>query len=299
MSSQKRRSRWQKRPTRGPLNLQERDLDILESVYRFRALSTRHLQLLHFSARNYTGTQRRVDVLFDHHLLERKFLPRQAGEGRSPTLHILDRAGAELLKTYRRQDVKWYTSYKDVSERFLAHTYGLSQIMAWAIYHSRQLQGLEVLEWQSEREVKADYDYTTITTGSKNQREEKKAIVPDSYCLVKANRAFRFFIELDRAQETTDTYGQKIQSYLAYHQSRAFEQRYGGRSLRVLTVIDSPFGDGSRRLAELKAVAEKAGGRNRYWFAQLPDLKHDSFWTAPVWQIASQSGRHSLFEGIE
>jgi hypothetical protein len=295
MSSQKRRSRWEKRPTSGPLNLQERDLDILESVYRFRALSTRHIQLLHFSEKNYTGTQRRLDILFDYSLLERRFLPRKTGEGRSPTLHILDRAGADTLKQNRQLDVKWYYSYKDVSDQFLAHTYGISQVMAYATYHSRQLANLEIVEWLSEREVKADYDYTTITTKGKTKRQEKRAIVPDSYCLVKHNRLFRFFIELDRAQETTDTFTQKIQAYMEYHQSRAFEKRYGGRSLRVLTVIDSPFGNGSKRLAELKAAAEKIGAQNRYWFCQLTDLTHDGFWTAPIWQIASQVGNHPLF----
>jgi len=294
MSSQKRRSRWQKRPTRGPLNLQDRDLDILESVYRFRALSTRHVQLLHFSAKNYTGTQRRLDVLFDYHMLERKFLPRKTGEGRSPTLHTLDKAGAEALKLNRQLDVKWYASYKDVSDRFLAHTFGLSQIMAYATYHSRQLEDLEILEWLAEREVKADYDHTTITIG-KNKRRVKRAVMPDSYCLVKHGRQFRFFIELDRAQEVTDTFAQKIQAYMEYHRSRAFEKRYGGRSLRVLTVIDSPFGDGSKRITELKAVAEKVGAKNRYWFTQLADLSHDNFWTAPIWQIASQAGTHPLF----
>jgi len=37
--------------------------------------------------------QRRLERLYDHGYLERKFLPVVIGEGRSPTLYIVDRKG--------------------------------------------------------------------------------------------------------------------------------------------------------------------------------------------------------------
>lgn len=290
----KRKPRWKRRDTGTPPNLQPRDIDIVESVYKYRALSTRQIQLLHFSERNRSGTQRRLDVLFDHHYLDRRFLPVPMGTGSSPTLYILDQAGRNLLKNYRQLEVKWYPTTKQVTDLFLWHTYGISQVMTFATHSARLMPDLELVSWLSEREVKAEKD--TVEVPQDGKQPLKLPIVPDSIFEVIRGNKFRFFLELDRAEEDLKRFAKKVVALIQYHQSGAYEERYGGRSLRILTVVDSRYGDSSVRLNNLKRVTEDAGGKSRFLFARLSDLSQDEFWTEPVWHVAGQSGQHPLFQ---
>ncbi|MCA9910134.1 MAG: replication-relaxation family protein, partial [Anaerolineae bacterium] len=79
------------------MRLTDRDKDIIEAVYRYRILRQDQIQRLFFGTA--AAAQRVLVRLYDHTFLERKFLP--VYEGRSPTLYVLDKRGAELLRAER------------------------------------------------------------------------------------------------------------------------------------------------------------------------------------------------------
>src|SRR5687768_11770657 len=96
---QKKRRRDKRHENPSPMRLQERDIDLIEAVHYHRVLKQEHLQALFFGSK--ATAQARLEKLYDHGFLERKFLPVAVGSGRSPTLYILDRRGAELLRAER------------------------------------------------------------------------------------------------------------------------------------------------------------------------------------------------------
>jgi hypothetical protein len=83
----------------------------------------------------------------------------------------------------------------------------------------------------------------------------------------------------------------KVRAYMAYYRSGQYHARYGTRSLRVLTVTTS-----QKRLANLKASTEQAGGGPMFWFTTFDRVNTENILSAPIWQVAGDKGNHSLIE---
>lgn len=287
----KKRKRYQRREAPATLRLQERDIDIVEAVHLHRVLKQEQIQLLFFGPGNKSGAQRRLEKLYDHGYLERKFMPVSIGEGRSPTLYVLDRKGVELLRAERGFDeLTWYSTSKELKSDFLAHALAINDVMVAVTQACREC-GYTLETWRGESQIKADYDRATITLDS--GRKTSVAVVPDSYFTIVANdRRHHFFLELDRGRMTVKRFKTKIAAYVAYHKGGDYQRRYGARGLRVLTVIDGGVG----RMANLKAAAEDAYGAKRYWFALLSQLSAATVISRPIWHVATQEKSLALIE---
>ena len=297
MTQQKRRRRDVRQKPSQPLYLQERDIEVVQACYKHRALTTQQIQGLFFGEKNKTLARDRLEKLYDHGYLDRAFMPVKMGAGRSPTFYIVDRAGYELLRRERDPELKWYSSSKEVSDDFLEHTFAINQVMV-AVMLGAAAAGFWVEEWWSEREVKADYDRVEVKSGK--DRRQSIPIVPDAYFVIVAgNRRFHFFLELDRATMALKRFKQKVEGYIAYYQSGRYTERFGTKSLRILTVVESKTAIGAKRIENIKQVAEAAGGQKRFWFAQLKDISPAQALTAPIWYKGSEGGRFSLFDMAE
>jgi hypothetical protein len=277
----KRRRRDQRRDHPPPMRLQRRDIHVVEAVYQCRILRQDQIQALFFSSKS--TAQYRLERLYDHEFLDRRFLPVAAeGGGRSPTLYVLDKRGAELLRRERGYDeLKWSATQNDFKTDFLEHTLAINAVRISVMLACRSL-GYTLLEWRSESDLKADYDRVRVRDGS--GKEKQVAVLPDSYFAIGVGqRKYPFVLELDRGTMTLKRFQQKIQAYLAYHQTGGYERRFGSKSIRVLTVTLS-----ERRLANLKHVSEEAGASRWFWFARLSELTPQSIFSLSVWQVAGE-----------
>lgn len=277
--TRRRRDQRLDKPRR--MRLQERDIDIVEAVHRHRVLRQGQIQRLFFGPRNKSGTQRRLELLYDHRYLERVFLPMLPGEGGSPTLYVLDKAGADLLRLTRGYDeIPWQGGSKAVKADFLAHTVATNEFMV-SMSVACQAQGVELESWQTERELKRDYDYVSVTTPT--GRRQRLAVVPDSYfTLVADGRRYPFFLEMDMGTMTLARYKSKVQAYMVYRR-RGYEARFGRTSLRVLSVTP-----GQRRLENLKRAAEEVRAPDWFWFGLLSDVGAARILSETVWQVAGR-----------
>jgi hypothetical protein len=218
--------------------------------------------------------QYRLEKLYDHACLERVFLPVMLGEGRSPTLYILDRRGGELLKAERGYDVVWHQSSKELSTIFLHHSLAMNDVMVAVSAACRNL-GYELERWITESEIKADYDRVSVKTAS--GKLQQVAVLPDSFFAVIARgRRYPFCLELDRGTMQVDRFKDKIRAYRTYHQSGKYEARFKVKSIRVLTVISTKSQAGERRLKSLKQATEEVGGEDWFWFATLTQVKPET-----------------------
>jgi DNA-binding MarR family transcriptional regulator len=267
------------------MRLTERDRAIIEAVHLYRVLRQDQIQTLFFGTKS--AAQRALARLYDHGFLERKFTP--VLYGRSPTLYVLDKRGAELLRAERGyEDLVWYPSSKDLKTDFLEHTTAINDFRI-SIVVAAYRQGLELITWASETQMKADYARVAISGA-----QRPVSLVPDSYFVINTplGRA-HFFLELDRGTETLERFKQKAKAYVAYHASGGYEKRYGTKSLRVLCVVNS-----EGRLANLanavKQVTDVVGGRRRFWFALASSITPETALTASIWYIAGEQQPRAL-----
>jgi hypothetical protein len=268
------------------MKLISRDISIIHTVYQYRVL--RQNQLERLFGRSRSVMQRVLLRLYQHKFLDRRFLPVYAGS--SPTLYVLDKRGAEVLRThFGMDDLTWYSSSKDLKTEFLEHTTAINDFRI-AITVAAQAAGYELCKWVSESELKASYDRVSIRTQS--NKMQAVSLIPDSYFVLRTPIGFaHFFLEVDRGTETLGIFKSKILAYMAYHQSGAYERRYQSKSMRVLTLAT-----GAKRLENLKAAAEAVGGKHRYWFAHLDEIASESVLGQPVWYVAGEGQQRTLID---
>jgi hypothetical protein len=282
---QKRR-RDQRHPNPKPMRLTDRDKQIVHAVHTYRVLRQDQLELLF--ERSSSVMQRIMVRLYDHGFLERKFL-RILGWN-SPTLYVLDRKGAELLRTeYGLDDLVWYGSSKDLKMDFLEHTTAINDFRI-AVTKAAQLAGYDLLKWVSEGELKGKYDRVVIRSDS--GKAQSVSLIPDGYFVLKVSQGYaHFFLELDRGTETTGRFKTKVLAYTTYYQSGVYERRYGSKSMRVVTVTS-----GSKRLESLKKATEEAGGKRRFWFAIGKSITIETVLHHPLWHVAGEPQPTALIE---
>lgn len=294
--NQPKRKRHVRRESPPEMVLQQRDIDVIEAVYRFRVLSQAQITALLFGSS--ATAQYRLEKLYDHHFLERKFLPVSLGEGRSPTLYILDRRGVETLRTERGYDeIKWFGTSKRLSADFLSHSIAVNDVMVLVTLACRR-HGFELEQWQGENEVKADYDRVMVQSGAGGR--ERMPVVPDSFFTILANeRRYPFFLELDRGTMTLARFKNKVRAYLAYYKSGAYEKRYGLQSIRMLTIVSTKSQSGGvKRLENLKAATEEITKERWFWFAPLAELTAENILKVPVWHQATQQETKALIATV-
>jgi hypothetical protein len=287
----KNRNRHIRRNDPKGMVLKARDLEVIEAVHRFRVLSQAQIQTLFFGSK--ATAQYRLERLYDNAYVDRKFFPSSPREGRSPTLYILDRKGAEALRVEKGyQQIRFYASSKDRMTQTLAHTYAINQVMTHVALACHKY-GFQLESWQTENEVKADYDRVMIT---KAVKRETVPVLPDSvFTVIALKRRHRFLLELDRGTMETARFKAKVKAYNAYHESGGFEKRYNSTAMRVLTVVSTRF-SGEKRLMNLKRATEEAGGKARYWFTTLQATTPETVLSASIWYVAGESEPTPLIE---
>lgn len=277
----RRRRRDTRHPNPKPIFLQPRDVEIVEFVYRHRVVSQAQLQRLFFGST--TPARDRLESLFDHYFLERIFQPVYEGEGRSPTLYLLGRKGAELLRAKRGySDLRWYSSNRDLKPDKLEHSLGLNEIYLTVAFASKSSK-YECRQWKTENELKSSYDRVEIT--STTGKREKAAVIPDSQAIiVAAGRSYPFLFELDRGTMPLRRFKNKVKAYVEYHRSGGYEKRYDTQSITVLTVVSTDAEDGGqKRMLNLKAATENATDKRWFWFTTLSKLTPETIFSALIW----------------
>lgn len=292
MNKPTRRKR-NERDSRAPaMIVTERDKQIIQMVYHCRVLRQNQIHSLFFGASK-AASQRRLALLYHHGFLTRAFLTVRASYMFSPALYLLDKRGAELLRSeYGYDDITWTPKSNEVGQPFLEHTIAINDVRIAITLACQTSSAYSLSEWRGEAEMKASFDRVTIPTPT--GKMENVSLIPDSFFVVQTPKGKApFFLEVDRGTETTGRFQSKIHAYQAYVQSGGYEKRYGYKSLRVLTTVPS-----LKRLAGLQEVTEMAGGKERYWFALQAEMLPHHVLATPIWHIAGRIGQAELFSSV-
>lgn len=264
------------------MRLMPRDIEVLKAVYEYRVLTHSQLTQLIFSNNHPSIATKRLYTLFHNGYLERLFLPVRGGVAVSPTLYLLGKKGADELSLCGEYlNFYWAKDHLKVGTLFLSHSLAISEFRL-KITLACRMAGISILEWQGEGALKKDYDRVTVTSSSGVSRQFP--IIPDGYFVLQTTKGKRHFVlELDRGTMEGKRFKAKVEGYTAYFESGAYKERYGTKSLRVLTVTET-----QRRMKNLKVITERAGGKSRFWFASLDTLTAENILTNAVWSIAQR-----------
>jgi len=270
--------------------LMPRDLEVLRAVYEYRVLTHTQLTQLVFGNNHPSIATKRLYTLFHNGYLERLFLPVRGGVAVSPTLYLLGEKGAqELSLSGHYLNFYWAKDHLKVGTLFLSHALAISEFRL-KITLACRAEKIPILEWRGERELKKDYDRVTVTSPTGSTRTIP--IIPDSYFVLQTPHGKRHFVlELDRGTMEGKRFRAKVEGYTEYFKSGAYKERFGTKSLRVLTVTES-----QRRMKNLKAITERAGGKSRFWFTSLEAISAESVLLQPVWHVAQRLETQSLLE---
>ena len=272
------------------MRLTARDMQVVLSVYAYRALRREQIEKLFFPSRN--TANERLQRLYHHGFLERRWSPVEYGQGTSQAIYLLAEKGADLVAQQLGIDrgaVAWQESYNQVGSPFLEHTLMVNEVRI-AVTQAASQAGYTVEKWVTEEELKATKDTVQVSTSGGARR--KMAVIADAYFVLNlGDKRGHFFLEVDRGTEANKRWGLRVQGYRVYTESGQYSERYGTRSLRVLTVTIGP-----KRLANLKRTTERAGGRQMFWFTTLEHAQPGEFLKGLVWEVAGQSGSYKLVD---
>jgi len=271
------------------LQLTDRDLQILASVYDYRFLDTRQILALHGGEQR--SLQLRLQQLFHAGYLDR---PREQLTFFRPTKYMiygLGNKGAEVLAEelkIERKKIDWTTKNQEVKQRYLFHTWMLAQFRVTLTLALRHQPTTQLQRWQQGRRLK---DF--VSTGG-----ERQVVFPDAFFTVEdQGELLHFFVEMDRSTMTLQRFLEKMRAYWQYWKSQGYQRKYGIEAFRVLTVAKS-----RERAENLRAISRLADdyqkGSEMFWFTseESYSLEKPETILQPIWQTPRDERWHSLLE---
>jgi hypothetical protein len=250
--------------------LTERDKQIVRSVHENRFLKRDQIERLFFTTT--TATNGRLLKLYQHHFLDRLYLPVDVGS--SQAVYALDRAGVDLVASelgVPKSHISWRRKHNRVEFFFLEHTVGVAELNVALQVALHKREDIELLFWRREvflprEKVQDPEDW-----------EGRIHLLPDAFfgLALPHGRSF-FFVEVDMGTETLERYRRKVVAYQQYWRSGAYHERYGYKNFRVLTIAE-----GAERLGNLIRVAGGEGAKNMFLFATSRDVS--SRVPEPIW----------------
>jgi Replication-relaxation len=257
--------------TRRGMVLQERDLQLLRELVLLRIVDREQAQLL-CRFRSITRANTRLLALTRAGLLNRFFVGTFSGGKKS--LYALSRKGTSLIAAtgpilQRRRDAIL------VGDRFIDHQLKINSIYLITRRLPIQIAGLSCSGWLALKEP--------LTAAS--------GLIPDGYFeLATEAKTTCCFLEVDLGTENLSVWKEKVERYLAYAVSGAFETQFRRSQFRVLVLADT-----ERRLHSIRAVTAKHTDKI-FWISSFDLIESQSFW-APIWFRPTSTEPQLLFGG--
>jgi len=276
-----------------PMQLTDRDIGIVDAVYRHRVMAADQIEALLFPSSTSRGKrsicQRRLQLLFHHGFLNRIVPPLVLGEGRKPYVYAVDENGADIIANIQgidRGDLAWRPKQNELGGRFLNHLLhiALVRIIFEILSEKRKLV---LHRWLGEHELnKEPFNQMVpyILQGRKKIR-----IFPDGYFLMSPMtkpKNGHCFLEIDMGTESNKQWAHKIKAYDHYRESGESVTHFHTTKFRVLVVTTT-----EKRLRNLIKATRGASGSNRFWFTTF---EHFDLWQPykvlePIWNLPVRS----------
>lgn len=290
--------RYQRAKNPPAMVLMERDQAILRAVQQFRLITREQVEQLLFlpehGQAHLTKTSKvreRLKLLFHHGYLERMPTPVAPGAWAWRPVYRLGRKGAELLSQTQEVEASplaYWGKGDDKDHRksapsllFLTHTLAINDVRI-AVLLAAKAQGYTVDRWLDDTTLKSAEMKEYVLVSPNDRHKLRVPVIPDAYFILNlGNRRAHFFLELDRATMTTERWKTRVLAYQEFIRSGRYQERYGTRSLRILTVTTTP-----QRLESLRNTTQKVNGGDLFWFTPIDQATPATILSAPIWSLA-------------
>lgn len=287
MNGNNRESKWQRAKNPKPIFLQERDQEILFSVYEFGFLTRQQIQRL-FAFNCVTRANLRLRKLFDHGYLSRRFLP--SVRGTSQTLYFLGPRGIQLIAERTGTDAleikKKQRNCYERKQLFFDHDLLLNEVRI-GIYGALSNNDSTILDqWIGYTDCLQEWNLFN----QKLNRQCKVMLRPDGYFRYFCKgKLFGCFLEVDRSTMSNSRFQSKVKLYLDYIRSGLYPAKYGLQFFRVLVITET-----KQRLLNLKSVTGQLTNKI-FWFGLADQLKTGGVFDS-IWERPDKQGNFSLLE---
>jgi Replication-relaxation len=253
---------------RSSLVIQERDRHLLRELAVMRVIDRDQAKRV-AGFGSTTQVNARLLRLTQAGLLRRFFLGTNAGGQKA--IYALSLAGAKLVNVpfrgpRRRNDEVI------VADFFVAHQFAINEI-----YGDLKYRPIPIAEAKFEKWVSF---YEPVGQGMR--------LIPDGYFeLYTPQKMLCAFVEVDLGNEGLSVWKRKVESYVHYAISGAYEKQFGQHQFRVLVIAKT-----ERRMRSLQAAILTLTDKI-FWFSTLDSIAHAGFWS-PVWLRARNGERQPL-----
>ena len=259
----KRQSRYKRNPDPKPIYLQERDISIIEKIYRYRFLTSDQVETLVGGDKFHL--RKRLRALYDHKYLDKP--EKQKFLFGNPDIYGLGDKGATLLETkykVKLSGLDWREKNRDVQMLFIQHRLMISEFFTTL---------------EKACELKPDIEIDTIIADERELKRNARidgaftSINPDGFFVLRDPKGkIPYFLECDRSTETNvSRYMPKLRKYFVWWNDGQYEQAYNFKMFRLLTLTISE----QRRdnlLQGSKQVDNQQQGFRGFWFATEKDF---------------------------
>lgn len=280
-----------------PIQLTQRDIELITAVYKYRVLHRAQVEDLFFAGVHDEGSsaRRRLNLLYQHGYLER--IPRFVSppiNNPGPAYRLAQRGGVLLAERTSTPltDFNYWGKTEDqdshigsVGHAYLEHNLTLADIRLW-FERQPKLIGYDIETWLDYFDLRASWKTERVVIQLTQAAPiEDVAIAPDGYFVFKTEKGRgHFFLEFDRGTETIGKqWKRKIMAYKEYLRCGKFHLRYGvgeRTGFRVLTIATS-----MRRAANLHKAAQQYGDKElaaMFLFTGWPELRAHQL-TDAIW----------------
>jgi len=287
----RRRSRFSRTPELSPMVMQDRDIEILSTLYDYRFLTTTQISDLFFGSRS--KALRRLRQLYDNGLIERVFRPVVVGS--AEVIYCLDTMGVNVLTRHLgidREQIDWSRrSFIHLKSLFLEHALEVNRLRLAFHIAASDSADVDVLFWYDDNELQTKNERGILVSDKvtdPDDRTRKITVTPDAFfgLSTPSGKAY-FFVESDMGTEDNYRFKKKMQGYLRYYLDGHYQQKYGYRAFRVLTTTTPG------RLANLINTTQKAVSDRRllpiFYFANRENIDPNNV-LGQIWQTPADPG---------
>jgi len=243
---------------------QERDRNILIACFEYRHLTRLQIQQV-VDIPCVTRVNIRLRKLFDHQLLDRRFIPTSTGAlqtvyfvGRRGDIYVAQELGLEAEQVVRR-----IRHNRQVKIGMLSHDLAVNDFRINVVKQVRADERFTVEKWLDPGECERRFELTEAG------RRLVTTLKPDGFFQVLHNgQRYSFFVEVDLSTSNHKKLASKFTNYVRLRQPGLSASAYGIQYYHVLVTTMS-----ATRRSKLKKLIEDSFGRADYFcFASSADL---------------------------
>lgn len=281
------KSRFHRSEVLPGFSFQERDRNILVACFEYRYLTRLQIQQL-ADIPCVTRVNIRLRKLFDHQLLDRRFIPTPTGT--LQTIYFVGRRGdvyvAQELGLESKQVARRIRHNRQVKIGMISHDLAVNDFRIDVVKQVRGDERFIVEKWLDPGECERRFELNEAG------RRVVTTLKPDGFFQVLHNgQRYSFFVEVDLSTSNHKKLASKFTNYVRLRQPGLSASAYGIQNYHVLVITKSA----SRRSNLKKLIEDSFSQAEYFWFANCADLGDIPF-TVPIWYRTGQEHPRALFQ---